>query len=710
MDFWRIAVYLLFPTVASKLLQINLKEQQSQGILDLPSLTDHHFFKNCFLHTIEYEGQLRINYHVKIPIGIQLVKTPRTWPHNKTFLSGSEVGQFRNSKCILHVLIWPHDIVKGASLMNADKNMFSKGQKYLAGSSLPFQEFWLAYTLVPGVNKSKHVMESFINSRIPSLMSAAVFWVPLFVPRIQFPWTAYVFCWYCGIRNKFQPVHCTSDHTCFPSLLSSFKEIVAEGSNIEWNTEYTILNSPSWPVATRTVSEELETAFVASFLFETVNRTFWNERGGARKRRLPTVTFGVVNGDVLSNGQLTELLFTGYGTQLRFITSNQIEDVNNWFIAFLSPFAPQMWIFSGLSLGAVILTSLIITADWSQSNVAFTVLSFASSLLQLPVVISGKSLCQAQIQSWNLLLTSWVLALLVITNGYKGILKSNYIVEPEYTTGLKRLHQLENFSLYVSPKLLPPGMYVHIERAARSCASGLDFISSFGADCESKALYGLCTRQYSKSGFCEIIMRHHLRKILFSKVQCRRRYCSPNFREWIKEYDTSADNVLSHLRHASAKPATELVKMDLRKPKSAYLTSREHLANDWNAVKGVAKVWNIRFAHNGKTDDGFLSTAHAYQISRLCSAFESINVVLSRAKTLMESGIYDFYKEWERFRTDLESAEIARTAANYMALSLENSDVGLIFLLYFYCLCGACAPVFLGELLLAWLRALLRCM
>lgn len=48
-----------------------------------------------------------------------------------------------------------------------------------------------------------------------------------------------------------------------------------------------------------------------------------------------------------------------------------------------------------------------------------------------------------------------IMALLIITNGYEGIMKSNYMVNTEHKTKWTVLKDLQNFTLYISSHVLP---------------------------------------------------------------------------------------------------------------------------------------------------------------------------------------------------------------------------------------------------------------
>ena len=96
-----------------------------------------------------------------------------------------------------------------------------------------------------------------------------------------------------------------------------------------------------------------------------------------------------------------------------------------------------------------------------------------------------------------------------------------------------------------------------------------------------------------------------------------------------------------------------------------------------------------KFASNIDTiTDGVLSVAPKYKISS-GFAFNGKNVLLTRAKVLTESGIYTLWKRREELRAREENwaGIMGGKYSTFVALSLSNSDLPIVFLVYTYCLC-----------------------
>ena len=118
--------------------------------------------------------------------------------------------------------------------------------------------------------------------------------------------------------------------------------------------------------------------------------------------------------------------------------------------------------------------------------------------------------------AWKCLVGTVTLAVIVLTLGYKSFLKSEYVVEPVYTSVWHRLKDMENFTWYINTQLYGDN-YGHYDGAGplgweawmRKCAHEIRLHGSL----ENRE-YADCSNVYQHesgggiSAFCPTIRSH----------------------------------------------------------------------------------------------------------------------------------------------------------------------------------------------------------
>ena len=109
---------------------------------------------------------------------------------------------------------------------------------------------------------------------------------------------------------------------------------------------------------------------------------------------------------------------------------------------------------------------------------------------------------------------------------------------------------------------------------------------------------------------------------------------------------------------------------------------------------------NFRFSHSEYSED--FGSMFGYQFS---SGFNEHvgSMVHRRGEVLMESGIFWMWKKWENLRWDFNNRKVPGEKA-FVELSFDNSDVHLVFGVYFSGVLVAVLPM--GIEILRYRRAL----
>ena len=702
MKLWRLFACCILPvvSVSSKLLlPYSRNSEGNEIVIDIARIASPGSFSNCLLHAIVYQPGFKVCYQVLSPVVIQAISNLTTKVSDKPV--GERAEMYRNLNCTIHILLWPGDISQAAN------ETFFRLPRYLTRGRMPLRQFWIVATLNGDGNDDKVMQKwkSLFSLKSRTFITAAVFWLPLsLAARLKFALMAYVICYLCTSTSAFLPTSCPEDSSCVATMIRTFQHALAGGANIEWDTNIRNVNRRIHVDAYSSISHpntsSPEVQLTISYLYEPLNKTFWPERAS---RTLPSVSYADLNAATqlsFLDDRHSAFLLNGRGTQLRFITSSEIEDrETSWLMIFLSPFEPSVWLYLGISLTVIVMiASILINSDNSLCHWYSTIIGFAAGLVEVTITPSGSFASGARQKSWNLLVISWVLAALVLTNSYRALMKCDYIFEPELKTRLQSLRQLRNFTLHLSPGLLPSSLTNNrIKFLRKSCAAGANPKYAFGSDCESRSLYQFCIfSSVDTSPFCYIIRQHYFGKQFEQKLRRGggegEHHCNNvAFQAWIKEYFGASDNVLRRWRRLNGSLANA-TRTYLNDPQTIYLTSSELLERDWDVVRKIAKENGLRFAHNGRSDDGFLKTTDAYEITRVLDGF-GVNLVLARSKSLATSGLFSLWKSWETRR---KIRAVALEVKGFMALSLENSDVSLVFSLYSYGI-GFSAVAFIAE-------------
>ena len=291
--------------------------------------------------------------------------------------------------------------------------------------------------------------------------------------------------------------------------------------------------------------------------------------------------------------------------------------------------------------------------------------------------------------------TFWLFAVLVLSNCYKGVMKSNYVFQPTYSTVWKSIRDMQNFSFIFA-----------FELPEVNGAEEASYLKSISRDaCEKFETHGKPFRlaeclEMSKSaaltelcfyGMAEFDV--HLRfacAFFYNFMAISEADSGPegqNYAKWLQKYRHTLGNVVARGRIIEAKKLEKVIRTELTKPRTAFVTFSEHVEADWVVFEKVMEDSPVRFVLSQEESWNFnvgfaFSSGFNHNIG---------NWLWQKVSRVMEAGFYNLWIHWERARS-LHTARKANKRERpkaVMKLSFTDSDVHLIFMLYGLCIAAA---------------------
>ncbi|CAG7817818.1 unnamed protein product [Allacma fusca] len=322
----------------------------------------------------------------------------------------------------------------------------------------------------------------------------------------------------------------------------------------------------------------------------------------------------------------------------KFILSDGVTSVKLKFTLYTNPFDLNTWI---SFLVANILVAIILALN-AQNPKFLDQFIIATLALLGNFVEQGLLDCTRKYTSKSMMivLTISLLSGLVLTNGFKGFLKSSFGFANNYVTNWRYLKELENFTLYFPRR--------DFSRKTRSQGDVVKDSSTCNVKCRafgSQILYQNGDDLTKFLGDSEDTSQHY-------RFQC------------VDHNDLDS-----------------FLQQKLSKPKNAFVVYTHEFNHYWRHVKTKMKENDgLRFAHNQHVqDDLFLQKPVSLFIPN--SIPLKHNYVGTRAKIMLSSGLFWFWEKWHRIRFPrcLESDEkLLEETGQVTALSM-NSSVVLIF-------------------------------
>ena len=151
-------------------------------------------------------------------------------------------------------------------------------------------------------------------------------------------------------------------------------------------------------------------------------------------------------------------------SRFRLVTSDGVTKDAGSSGSFAVPFTWQVWILIATSV-LMLATLLSILSSMDFFRVALpNVITVGSALIEqigTPVDLPHHG---PTMRLSSIMWFCWLLGVIIITNSYKSIVKSNYILEPKFSTKWRRLSELQDFTVILAYERPKEGFHERTEK------------------------------------------------------------------------------------------------------------------------------------------------------------------------------------------------------------------------------------------------------
>ncbi|CAG7730721.1 unnamed protein product, partial [Allacma fusca] len=291
------------------------------------------------------------------------------------------------------------------------------------------------------------------------------------------------------------------------------------------------------------------------------------------------------------------LIITKHSPAFKFITPFGVyRDGKSWGM-FASPFDPDLWLCLLITVMALSAIITIFSKPPQHRKTNFIVRLQYKLLNTIAILFEhceeyGKNQLESDFYHIRIVIQLYILMVVVISNAYKGTLKSDFSVEDDIKTKLQYFHQLQDFQFYM--------LSINGER------DGLEVL-------------GIVTPDGNVSGQ---LMK---KSLVLADIQSRTFLkCQNNLPELLAKGPEA---------------------------KHAFVTTSEDFDYNWDLIKSEMDKHSgekIRLGHNRNVDDGFLSGVEGYSITAGLDKYH--HWVPDRMKQILSSGIYNLWGKWNQIR------------------------------------------------------------
>ena len=705
-------------------------------------------FKNCLIHTLRLNSVSEFDYtKLSSPAVVGTAQDLRKRRHNYAHTERRpqswkhEADQMRYLSCILNIVTLAFLTQSVSSHQTygwlRQKFVFNNeaGTKFQLHSQLVIFDAAKNDEDVPNTSEVVQLrleMEYFVS------INTIEYFLPTFWLRrsIDGSTRAWFHCWYCGLTENFVPFNCPGLESCSKNMMDVYVDATQDGRNVQWllRQDGRYLQHSSKPavctpenVQPHETCERKEPGTVLEFLSEGLNTTK-PLSSATRARQLPQITYAEITG----YNHPAFVLSTGERYQFRFITSDSIFKHGMTLGTLTSPFQLELW----LCLGATTLILAVLLArltGFSFLRCGLNVVHLASTMLEQPVQLlqyrPGTSLLS--LRACRVTMGTWLLCILAIGMTYKAMLKSTYMLEPKFETKLEYLKDLQGFTLYflhaISSETTPRSRQSLESHMAMCTKLRKVYEERYGIgfdelDCEAEFYTTTCDAwlHYLEGvrnlSFCSAVQTHITLYSIAREKKCKGIIVDLMFTgkesERLFSYTHDGENshclcdhhrlikrLMQHVRVHDEAELESLLMNGLSHPRTALVVPQQSFEKTWEQVRKVMKTTRKKFASNIQTkNDPVLSISPKYKIS---SGFgiEGKNVLLWRAKVLMESGLQKLWKSREVVgqRRAKKFNGMTGKYSSFIPLSLSNSDFIIVFHVYMYCILFAIIASVLFE-------------
>ena len=685
--------------------------------------------KSCIPHVVRYPSDVPLNYEMlSAPVSQQhlsLADGVRKRPYRALFnVRRYHMDAIRNFCCFLILFSTSADIMYSRMASTYYKNMPLK-QGWVLSFRTALKARMMPYYLV--------AFMSVTDGRQDAFTAIQALWLKLqesldkYHPTPSFflahhqqgpkhnvggPTNCFYYCWFCHYTSKWWEFGCRGNEKALPAVMMDTQRRAFGGrKNIPWLFSDTTREavpkklSTSCPFSLNATATCLmdHTDRVLEFLIHDSNWTQVQDsltfkETGFVNLKTPTIEYKPFDRmlypvDVLLTGPLT--------SSFRFIAADNVrkKGTSSLVSTLSAPYSANVWLGIAVSALALAFCMAPFAEQSLGSSVLANLLGFLSSLVDQFTVLA-KRIHGVHLRMANIATIFWLLPVIVITNSYKAIMKSNYVLEPTYTMPWKSLRQLRDFS-FVFPftarntKEMEGVLAQFLKQISQRCNMNVSGDDWYKSECVRQEE----GRQWSGQCWSDTIRRGDLSGCQFFREENSNRdkvkKALPNEKAWWKKQLQYTENIKSRGRIRPIQMLEQVIRNELVEPRTAFVTPSEQFPNDWAVFQAVMKNMysGVKFVGSGKAETVGLNAAWFIRSGYDEDNFG--NFMWLRAAALMESGIYAVWKKWDDMRRLFNGPQVVEEG--FLALSFDNSDIHLPFYLYAVCFLVALLAL-LGEL------------
>ena len=562
--------------------------------------------------------------------------------------------------------------------------------------------------------------EAVSQSVLPWLLSSLDWYeqAPIFfiskLGQNEVQYSGVYYCSFCPLQYEWHAFDSAKDASCPEAMMSTYRNSFGRNRrNVPWL--YSLDFFDKFPQKTKEfcpLSLKANTSCISddknrvlAFLLDSSNWTLIGQVSDDDSRAnyrfsssLPRIQYKRLS----ALGYPADVLMTGDTASFRFVTSDNVARVGaSLFGMLLTPFDIKIWL--GIVTAVVVMAACItfFSSHGSQRGNAmiWNVLTIASVLIDQPVTFVDMSrLHRTFVRVANVIVITWLLVTIIVSNSYKGIMKADYVVEPKYSTQWSSIKEMNGFAFVFAMEATSADVVERTQSRLRyqmekSCGKLDQNLYEKGCVHENEPAFWVEECQM----ITQVRPERHTCKFFHDFGSLKRDLRRINGTLWQLKKLKILRNIINKARIRPAEMLENVIRNELVKPHTAYVTPTNEFETDWKVFEKVMSSGRVgkHFAAS-KTNEHF-PLNEGYVIT---SGYDEHfgGYVQFRAAVLMESGIYGLWQEWEQFRRIFHRPK-ETMKKKFVVLSLKNSDIGWPFLALLVCI--SCALVSLIVELIA---------
>ncbi|CAG7819847.1 unnamed protein product [Allacma fusca] len=433
---------------------------------------------------------------------------------------------------------------------------------------------------------------------------------------------------------------------------------------------------------------------VSRFAILDQNATSVLKRGQEFKKKLffPAVTEELK----ATSGSNNYVFVTGRTKRFKFITTHRVQYLRTE-ITYAAPFQIITWtgLFSMLGITAGSLGVAFKMLE-KKSVVKSTLMSF----FWVSVILIEQCDSETPARTRNgtvktmcrIIFGFWIMMGIIITNGYKGIIKSNMLVNNPFSTDWKRIEELENFILYVpfsDSRVCQESVIedpIPDTKTYKVRVKGTFGWKSFGTRPEPLFSYGdllhVCEGVNIAIEKCRFQLELDLQKKSLSK------YFGMKIPEWEKQTEsvegTSVDQekqelmlklqgILNHTVYFCENYLERVLVPKLKDGRKALIVEEDKLEFFMRRLR-ISDA-SMKWGSNKDEPDDFLTMPKKWMVTDWDGPL--YQRVPKRMRTLMTSGIFWLWERWEQ--ANFYRRKYLKEESFVRPLSFSGNDIYLVF-------------------------------